>query len=536
MNEDSVIVIDRQEERKKRGALAVILAIAFIALLGIGSTFAYLTWTANQTPNRETMGELTADLIEPTYTNAAITDNGGTIDTKGATSGITVASAQYYASDGKLIPQNAANMIPSSEYAKNPFVVNTSKAADAYGFAGLKVQFQKWNKTTDGDKGGTWVDMTDTDVSKLLAVYSISSNPNSTTAGFIIDHAAYKWANNKVNTTTANVNSGDAGTTANKWIQMTGKSNDNNTDYGATAAGTANSTGAMYFVNFGRLVSIENAKASDQVSTSVSSPNFTTETTETRLAVTKNTSTNALSLTETSSTPTWGYQADDLTDTVKFTADSGDAKTGKFEKNENYDPSSTDVKEISSSTSPLFQYVRYLDNSSQTDIDALMNVLDPVAVTLNTGNTFTPGWRMVISAAIIQSTSAADVTGKATGKTDVAQPLIKAIDESSGAVTLNNASTWFTQFKGVLDNVGEGTVSSSDTSKNVDRTKGQKPQAATGFRETSTFGEWWTTDGTDVTHYKGDGVPESTNIGIKAGDSSSTANTQIGSEDATTSS
>ena len=117
MNEESVIVIDREEERKKRGALAVILALVFIALLGVGSTFAYLTWTANQTPNRETMGSLTADMLEPAYSNTAITDNGGTVGTKMTYSADKV---KYVASDGKLIPKGASNMIPSSEYMQNP--------------------------------------------------------------------------------------------------------------------------------------------------------------------------------------------------------------------------------------------------------------------------------------------------------------------------------------------------------------------------------------------------------------------------------
>ena len=374
-------------------------------------------------------------------------------------------------------------------------------------------------------------DSTNNEVGKLLKVYSISSNPNAINAGFTIDRAVNKWDSNKVNTKTTTVTSGDAGTTANKWVQMIGASTvaDSSVDYGATTAGTANEKGAMYFVNFGRLVSIENAKASDQVSTTVSNPNFSTATSETRLAVTKNTTNNSLSLTEKGNVPTWGYQADDLADTVKYNTTSS-----KFEADADYDSSAAAVTEIASSTSPLFQYVRYIDTAAQADIDALMNVLDPVTEYEDDydANSFTPGWRMVISAAIIQSTSSADVTGNAKDRTTVASPLITISD---GAVSLNKGSQWFEQFKGVLDNVGNGETDSSDTSNNVNRKNGQKPQAATGFRETSTFGEWWTktNNGTsdEVKAYKGDGVPESTNIGTsKDGD---TTEDQVGDVDAT---
>ena len=168
MNEEnSVIVIDQQEQHKKKGALAVILAIAFVAILGIGGTFAYLTYSTNQTVNRFTTvpANLTADLLEPAWSNA--------IDTS--------ATNKKYASDGTTqIPVNAAEMVAGSEVAKNPFVVNTSyvgdgkqKASDAY--CAIKLTFQKWSQTSS-DAEGSWADMTADDLTKLMAVYSLQGN------------------------------------------------------------------------------------------------------------------------------------------------------------------------------------------------------------------------------------------------------------------------------------------------------------------------------------------------------------------------
>lgn len=447
MNEESVIVIDREEERKKRGALAVILALVFIALLGVGSTFAYLTWTANQTPNRETMGSLTADMLEPAYSNTAITDNGGTVGTKMTYSADKV---KYVASDGKLIPKGASNMIPSSEYMQNPFVVNTSKSENAYGFAGLKIQFQKWQKTANGDKAtntndANWVNMTGDEVSHLLAVYSISSDANSATAGFTIAKASNKWKSDAVNTTTEATKAGtDAGATANKWVQLTG------TTYGATTVGTASTTGAMYFVNYGRLTSMNNSSATDN-------------------AIAK-----ALANTEKTNMgkTTWGYKADDV--------------------------------DNASSTSPLFQYVRLIDTASQENIDTLMKDLDPSTVTVTGTNTFTPAWRMVVSAAIIQSTSVNDLSGSNnTAIAKVDQPLFKSTTYNSA--NLNQSSTWYTQFKTVLDKSG-GTT-------DVNRNEKTKPLKATGVREASTLGEYYTLSGTTLTQVPGTGVSEPTSIG-----------------------
>jgi predicted ribosomally synthesized peptide with SipW-like signal peptide len=162
-NHEPVIVIDQKESTKKRGTLAIILAIAFVAILGIGGTFAYLTWTTNQTPNRVTTDPVvTADLLEPLWTAGAKASSEAAKD-----------EDKGVASDGEYIPKNADNMLPGVEVAKNPFIVNTSKNGSKV-YAGMKMQFQKWVATDAADKSqGKYVNMTDAEVNALLAVYAI---------------------------------------------------------------------------------------------------------------------------------------------------------------------------------------------------------------------------------------------------------------------------------------------------------------------------------------------------------------------------
>ncbi len=197
------IVIEQKEDKKRRGAIAIVLAIAIALILAVGGTYAYLTYTANQTPNRFTTDpNITADVLEPAWTNAAGASDHGT------------------ASDGTTaIPAAADNMLPGSVVGKNPFVVNTSKnGSDEY--AGLKVQFQKWN-------GTTYVDMTGNEVATLLSCYAF------TTA-----------------TTTKTTTAGFTGLGSN-WTQIVDAAADGT--YGVTTVGTANSTGAMYFYNTSKI-------------------------------------------------------------------------------------------------------------------------------------------------------------------------------------------------------------------------------------------------------------------------------------------
>lgn len=167
--ENPYIVVEQKQEKKRRGALAILLAIAFCAILAIGSTFAYLTWTANQTPNRVTTGQLTADLLEPEFSTTAVTDNWK----DGVANENTV---KYTAPDGTAIPKNAYSMIPGDQFSKNPFVVNTSKS-NAKGYAGIKLEFQKYN-------GSDWEAL---DADLVMACYTIDTtgaNAENTKVGF----------------------------------------------------------------------------------------------------------------------------------------------------------------------------------------------------------------------------------------------------------------------------------------------------------------------------------------------------------------
>ena len=201
-----VIVIEQQDEKRRRGGLVWLLALAFVAVLAVGGTFAYLTYTTNQASNRITTDPvITADLVEPAWSKAANEDNTGT--TKYTDS-----------SDGYYIPKAASNMIPSSVVAKDPKVVNTSTNY-ARVYAGIKAQFQVWN-------GTAYTNMSAKQVADTLAIYGLSTASDTTTPGFTL---------------------GD------NWTQIT--------DYGtetpasvedadkATAKFTVDANGAMYFYN-----------------------------------------------------------------------------------------------------------------------------------------------------------------------------------------------------------------------------------------------------------------------------------------------
>jgi hypothetical protein len=194
------VVIEQQGENKKRGALAVILAVAFVAMLGIGSTFAYLTWTGNQTPNRFTVDTpLSGDLVEPLWvkgTEASRTAK----DTDGS-------SLTEKAADGTIIPLAAGMTEKGTMIAKNPYVVNTSfnGTTGSRAYAAVRLTFQKWQKdsTTEAtgslDQGtlreqGKYVNMTPTEVINLLGSYSFSTVDSTdegatapTSAGLSVD-------------------------------------------------------------------------------------------------------------------------------------------------------------------------------------------------------------------------------------------------------------------------------------------------------------------------------------------------------------
>ena len=180
------VVIEQQGENKKRGALAVILAVAFVAMLGIGSTFAYLTWTGNQTPNRFTVDvPLSGDLVEPAWSKAVQGDDTG------------------YASDGKIIPAAADQTKKDAKIAKDPYVVNTSKTGDDKkgnaAFASIRLTFQKWvadtssTKTVANGEAGSYQTMSATEVDSLLQTYAFTAGDTATTAGIQTSNLGVGW-------------------------------------------------------------------------------------------------------------------------------------------------------------------------------------------------------------------------------------------------------------------------------------------------------------------------------------------------------
>ena len=196
-NQTPTVVIEQQGEKRRRGGLVWLLALAFVAVLAIGGTFAYLTYTTNQAANRITTDPvLTADLLEPNW-DAAVKTASAVTDTDKQTKD---ASGNYF------IPADASNMLPGSSVAKDPVIVNTSNGG-AKMYAGMMLQFQKWDSNTNG-----YVAMSAQEVADTLAIYSLSKTQNDTTAG-------------------VTPNTG--------WTQIT------DTNYGATAtASVADATGA----------------------------------------------------------------------------------------------------------------------------------------------------------------------------------------------------------------------------------------------------------------------------------------------------
>ena len=181
------VVIEQQGENKKRGALAVILAVAFVAMLGIGSTFAYMQWTGNQTPNRFTVDKgLTADVVEPAWTTA-----------------LSKSTAGYpnVASDGTTnIPEDANNFggvaaadaTAVTKVAKDPYVVNTSmvgneSTAGSDAYVGIRLTFQKWvaeSVTGYGDEHretGKYVTMTQDEVDQFFKCYTLNKDGATST-------------------------------------------------------------------------------------------------------------------------------------------------------------------------------------------------------------------------------------------------------------------------------------------------------------------------------------------------------------------
>ena len=398
--ENPYIVVEQKQEKKRRGALAILLAIAFCAILAIGSTFAYLTWTANQTPNRVTTGELTADLLEPAYTTQAVSDNTDADGNVNATTGTL-----FKAGDGVAIPANAYSVVPGSQFQKNPFVVNTSKATTAKGYAGIKLEFQKWVATdTSGNDKGKWTTMSQEEVNKIMKIYNIGKTQVSTTA-----------------TSTATVESGGTLATAgfhllgDGWQQLepTMSSDDTPAVTGYTGvlstaptsdADTTNvitATPEMYFINTNALTSMGELK--------------------------HNNASDVADFDNNAETTNWGYTLDNS----------------------------------KGATTALFNYVTCIPSASQTDITAVNDILKySQTAALASGKTFTPGWRIVCSGAILQ---------------DIINP---SDSSSTTEATATAAKNYNLDMKAKLD-----AVSSTNGNTDTDDKKYVKPSSATGTRE-----------------------------------------------------
>lgn len=132
--QNASVVVVNNKQNKRRNPLVWVMVLAFAAVLGVGGTFAYLTFTTPAVENDlSTTTGLKAQIVEENWNKAGGADS-------------------------------ATHMAPGDIVAKDPLVWNTSDSEKAY--VAMELTFQK-------KSGGSWVDMTEDEVNKLLAVYSI---------------------------------------------------------------------------------------------------------------------------------------------------------------------------------------------------------------------------------------------------------------------------------------------------------------------------------------------------------------------------
>lgn len=339
-NDAPVIVIEQQNEKKRRGALVWILGLAFVAVLGVGGTFAYLTYSTNQASNRITTDpKITADVLEPAWTKALTDDD-------------------IKAPDGTVIPAAASNMMPGDVVAKDPFVTNTSES-DVDEYVGIELAFEKYDSNT-----GDYIAMSAQEVADILSMYGLAQTADSSV--------------------TAGLGLGDG------WIQITTGTTD---DYGVSTAATVanaknetpsvvvNKNGKMYFYN-------------KYIISSLSKSGYT--------------------LTN---------DGDEIT-AVSTKADDGTGTAGYKSSN-------------------LFNYIRFVDSATQSQIDRLGAILSSADTTDAAGKTDTSkrSWRVNVKGAAIQVTYTTDATGAKT-----ATAISKAEDFVTGQETDKdgNAITWYT--------------------------------------------------------------------------------------------
>lgn len=117
-NGSPVVVIDSKQQ-KKHSAITALLVAAIVAILAVGGTFAYLTYTSNQVENRLTTASgITADVVESAWDQNVAAD------------------ANY-----------GQNMVPGDSVEKDPVIINTSVNDDKE-FVAMKVTFEA--KDADG--------------------------------------------------------------------------------------------------------------------------------------------------------------------------------------------------------------------------------------------------------------------------------------------------------------------------------------------------------------------------------------------------
>lgn len=131
---DAPVIVINQTQQKKHSMVSILVALAVVAALGVGGTFAYLTYTTNQATNQLTTSTgLQAQLVEANWD-----------------------------------PDSATAMVPGTTVAKDPVIKNTSDS-ELGEWAAIEVEFKKLGSD------GQYTTMTEDDLTALFKVYSIYS-------------------------------------------------------------------------------------------------------------------------------------------------------------------------------------------------------------------------------------------------------------------------------------------------------------------------------------------------------------------------
>lgn len=149
LSSETPVIVINNNQNKRRNPLVWLMTLAVVAVVGIGGTYAYFTYTTNAVENdlsTVTVG-VTADVIETNWTDAE--------------------------------KANATNMVPGKVAQKNPVVVNTSKSGLAE-YVGMKITFEK---STDGTN---YEAFTADDMTHFKAIYALTdaATDSTTAAGF----------------------------------------------------------------------------------------------------------------------------------------------------------------------------------------------------------------------------------------------------------------------------------------------------------------------------------------------------------------